>query len=497
MTEVVVGIDVGTQGARVLAVSPQGDVVASAAALFETTWQALPADHCEQHPLDWWHATAACLRRVTDALSNKAYIAGVAADSTSGTIVMVDARGTPLRPALMYNDMRSRPYVAEVRAAGHELEQRLGYTFNASFGLPKMLWLTREEPELASRANAFIHATDFILGKLSGDFHVTNYSDALKSGYDLIAARWPAFIEHDLGIPLERLPRVTPPGALIGTVTQVAAEETGLPAGTRVFSGATDGTAAQIASGAVEPGAWNTSLGTTLVIKGITERLLIDPQGRIYSHRHPEGWWMPGGASNTGAEWIAREHAHGDLSTLDAAADQRVPTALIRYPLARTGERFPFIHPEAIGFIDGETESTDAIDRFAAGLEGTALLERLSYDTLQDIGASVGASIHTTGGGSRSVVWLKIRASALGRTLIRPRVSETAMGAALLAAGGAWHGSLSTAARQMVKPDAVVEPDERLARAYQARYEGFKSALRQRGYWTPAAARPAETQAEQ
>ncbi|MGQ9816198.1 MAG: FGGY-family carbohydrate kinase, partial [Candidatus Roseilinea sp.] len=153
-----------------------------------------------------------------------------------------------------------------------------------------------------------------------------------------------------------------------------------------------------------------------------------------------------------------------------------------RYPLARAGERFPFAQPSATGFLAGETGGEDEIDRFAAGLEGTALLERLAYDTLQEIGATVGPRIHTTGGGSRSMVWLKVRASALDRALVRPAVSETAMGVALLAAAGAWHDNLSTAARAMVRPQVIVEPDARLGPAYKARYAEFCEHLRQRGY---------------
>ena len=480
MKEVVIGIDVGTQGARVLAVSPAGDVVASAEAKLIPLQHTLPPGWFEQDPLDWWRAATGCLRQVMGALPPNTHVAGIAVDSTSGTVLPVDGHGTPLHPALMYNDARSQPYVAEVRQAGRQMETKLGYAFGASFGLPKMIWLMREKPDLAAQTSKFIHATDFIVGRLTGDYGVTNYSDALKSGFDLMAQEWPAFIERDLGLPVSRLPRVTPPGAAIGAVSGTAAGETGLAAGTPVFGGATDGTASQIASGAVEPGAWNTSLGTTLVIKGITEQLLIDRLGRIYSHRHPEGWWMPGGASNTGTEWIVREYPDRDLKALDAEAAMRLPARLIRYPLARLGERFPFVQPKATGFV--AVAGGDEIDRFAAGLEGTALLERLAYDTLQEIGATVGPRVHTTGGGSKSLVWMKVRASALRRTLVRPCVSETAMGTALLAASGAWHGTLSAAARAMVKPDVVVEPDERLAQAYEGQYAQFREHLKLRGY---------------
>ncbi len=502
--DVVIGIDLGTQGVRALAVTARGEIVASSQEKLFPDAPNLPAGWAEQNALEWWRATALCLRHLTKSLSevaspSGAHIAGIAIDSTSGTVLPIDDTGQPLHPALMYNDARSEPYVSLVRAAAQEQEKRLGYAFNASFALPKIIWFIHERSDVRARARRFVHATDFLTGRLTGDYGVTDYSDALKTGFDLLAGKWPQFIENELGVSLDHLPRVVAPGELLGAVSQVGANETGLPTGTPVYGGATDGTAAQIASGAVEPGAWNSSLGTTLVVKGITSQLLLDPQQRIYSHRHPEGWWMPGGASNTGSEWIIREFAGRNLNQLDTQAEHVLPTAIVRYPLARLGERFPFLCPRAEGFIVDHRNSQTSITRveavgasdaadimlYAAGMEGTALLERLSYEMLAQIGASVGNVIHVTGGGSNSRVWLRIRASVLGRELVRPVSSETAMGAALLAATGAWYSKLSEAARMMVREDIRVPPDPTWSAAYDEKYAVFYGQLVQRGYLAP------------
>jgi sugar (pentulose or hexulose) kinase len=489
--DIVIGIDLGTQGVRMLAVSAAGEIVAAAHEKHSLVTAQLPSGWAEQDPLDWWRATITCIRHLMSDLPAGAHVAGIAVDSTSATILPIDAHGHPLHAALMYNDARSQPYVASVRAAAAELEERLGYAFNSSFALPKIVWLTRELPQVAAQTHLYIHATDFLTGRLSGEYGVTNYSDALKTGYDLLKGEWPPFIERSLGVPIRQLPRVVAPGQFIGTVSKACAEESGLPAGVPIYGGATDGTAAQIASGAVELGAWNSSLGTTLVVKGITEQLLRDPQQRIYSHRHPEGWWMPGGASNTGSEWMVREFAGQDFKALDAQAATLTPTPFVRYPLARLGERFPFLHAQAKGFIVDQasgqelSQAPEAPLAYAAGLEGTALVERLIYDTLRQIGAPVGDCIHVTGGGSNSNTWLRMRASALNRQLIRPASSETAMGAALLAASGAWFGNLGKAAAAMVKPDMSMDPDPALSAAYEEKYAVFCAQLKTRGYLSP------------
>ena len=483
--DIVIGIDIGTQGVRVLAVDHGGRIVASASEKFALSSVQLPTGWAEQDALTWWSGAASCLRQLTGALPPDANISGIAIDATSGTVLPIDGAGRPLHNALMYNDARSEPYVLAVRRSAQDLETRLGYAFNASFALPKLLWLQKERPEIAANTRHYIHATDFIAGRLTGDYAVTDYSNALKTGYDLLNHEWPAFIENELGLEIAKLPRVVAPGKPIGAVTSRAALETGLQAGIPVYGGATDGTAAQIASGAVDPGSWNSSLGTTLVIKGITRQLLVDPQRRVYSHRHPDGWWMPGGASNTGSEWIRRDYPERDIALLDETAATLTPTGLIRYPLARTGERFPFLNSKAIGFIvapDGHAPDPTDPRAYAAGLEGTAMVERLAYETLEQIGAVVGDRIYSTGGGSRSLIWLRMRASMLNRQLVRPTSSETAMGAALLAAGGAWYGSLSAASRAMIRPDLSVDPEPALTQPYNAMYAVFCDQLRSRGY---------------
>ncbi|HEY3290412.1 MAG TPA: FGGY-family carbohydrate kinase, partial [Anaerolineae bacterium] len=217
----------------------------------------------------------------------------------------------------------------------------------------------------------------------------------------------------------------------------------------------------------------------------ITRQLLMDPQNRIYSHLHPEGWWMPGGASNTGCEWIVREYPDANLAQLDEAASILTPTRFIRYPLARIGERFPFIKPLASGFLyspTGMLPNTGDLLHYTAGLEGTAMHERLAYELLTEIGADVGERIYSTGGGSKSKVWLMMRASMLNRQLVRLRSSETAMGTALLAATGAWFGNLLDASRAMVHPDIVVDPNPAWVQSYLDMYVQYVDQMRLRGY---------------
>ena len=192
---------------------------------------------------------------------------------------------------------------------------------------------------------------------------------------------------------------------------------------------------------------------------------------------------MPGGASNTGSEWIIKDFPDEDPAELDKISAPWLPTSLIRYPLAREGERFPFRAPNARGFMIGEPASK--FEAFAAGLEGLAMLETFAYQTLSEIGAQVGDHIFVTDGGARSQLWLQIRASMLKRTLIRPKISESAMGAAILAGAGAWYEKLSDAVKNMVQEDIQVEPVTPWISTYEEKYLKFKDAILEKDFIKP------------
>src|SRR5208282_6320064 len=123
----------------------------------------------------------------------------------------------------------------------------------------------------------------------------------------------------------------------IGTVCREAATMTGIPAGTPIIAGMTDGCAAQIAAGALGVGSWNSVLGTTLVLKGVTPDLIRDPAGIVYSHRSPDGNWLPGGASSVGAGAISKQFPGHDLEALGSQAAEREPATVITYPLQGRG----------------------------------------------------------------------------------------------------------------------------------------------------------------
>lgn len=472
------GIDVGTQGVRVVLLDDTGNTAGSSEKIFPLT----PHSREEQSPALWWDSAFECLQNLLVSVReivDLRHIKAVSVTSTSGTVIPLDEHNEPLHDALMYSDTRP---AAEGKYC-REIAQRLhpeSYTgFNASSGLSKMVWYSNHYTEKATRIKTWIHAADFIIGKLCGEYSVTDYTNALKSGFDVGSGEWPSWLTEHLPLRKEWLQKVVPSGTQIGYLLPELSKNLGLGP-IHVIAGMTDGCASQVASGAVRPGDWNTTIGTTLVVKGVTIQEIRDPEGRLYSHRHPEGYWMPGGAGNIGADWVSAGFAD-DLPALASAAVNLIPTGLIAYPLLQEGERFPFIAPQARGFAP-ENAGREAI--FAANMEGVAFVERYAYEMIERLSGETVNAVYTAGGGSNSDVWLTIRSNVLNRPVHKCGNVTGAAGAAIVAAAGSHFGTLTRAAQAMTRIEKTVCPEAVLAEAYERQYRIFIQTLTQKGFIT-------------
>lgn len=478
---VYLGIDLGTQSVRVLAVTEDGIVAASAAQPLKSMRS---QERHEQEPELWWRAVALCCRSVMSTIGHNTEVKGLAVDATSGTILLMDDQLRALTPGLMYDDNRARDEATLVNAAAEPLFREWGYRMQPSWALNKLLWLAHSFKPIANVRLA--HQNDFIHARLAGMRLASDSSHSLKSGFDLIRLQWPWPLMEQLQLEPSLFPPVVLPGKRIGCVNASGSEETGIPAGTPIFSGMTDGCAAQIASGATSVGSWNSVIGTTIVVKGVTRERLHDPLGVIYSHRSVDNLWLPGGASSTGAGLIASEFAPEDLDRLNAATLGQPPARIVVYPLAGEGERFPFAAPDARSFSLGQAASKQ--ERFHAILQGIAFIERLAFDALRNIGAPTGGALTVSGGATRSDALNQIRADVLNREIAIPAVVEAAFGMAVLAA--AQQSSIGEATRRMVHLERTIAPRLGFA-AYRESYAALVHELAAREWLPPGLAHTA------
>jgi sugar (pentulose or hexulose) kinase len=472
----VLGVDVGTSGVRSLASTAEGDVLAEVHAALSDLPAAGSAH--EQEPSAWWRAVCYTMKELRESLGagrRWAHVVGIAVTSTSGSLVLADSHGAPVRPAMLYDDGRAG-------AVADELNQRLPAgqaKVNASFSLAKALWVRQEEPSAWERASYILHPADWLAAKLTGQWGVGDYSNALKLGYDQEKSEWNAAVGL-AEIPASMLPRVVAPGDQVGVVSARASEETGLIPGVPVLAGASDGMASLIGSGASEVGHANTTLGTTLVWKVLSR---TQPQlgPGMYCHHLPSNLWAPGAASNTGPGSLQFDDPGVTPAEMDRRAAPLLPTSVQCYLLRARGERFPFSNPQAKSFFEGSAASPS--ERYAAQLQSLACVERWGYERLEACGVTMGKEVFSAGSAAASPVLSQLRANILKRTVVRSANPTASFGAAILAAGTVlFGGDLTAAIRSMTRileshpaqPEAV----EKFEEAYQL----FRAACARRGF---------------
>ncbi|MBZ9680090.1 MULTISPECIES: FGGY-family carbohydrate kinase [unclassified Mesorhizobium] len=418
MTPLVVGIDIGTSGARAVAMRQDFSIAAQSA---------VPLDRFGPNPRDprtWWQAVQAALAGLLSSI-DRATVRAIAVDGTSGTLLPVDTDGRPLAEPLMYNDkVDDGDILAIVAREAPETSAAHGPTS----GLAKALRFQRL-PGMA----AVLHQADWIAGNLSGRFDVSDENNALKTGYDVEARRWPDWIAAT-GMRMNLLPDVVEPGEVSGTLTTAAAALFGLPRDVVVVAGTTDGCASFLATGAAAAGDGVTALGSSLTIKILSDRPISAPRFGIYSHRLGDTW-LAGGASNSGGKVLARHFPLARIIELSAMIDPATETGLDYYPLATSGERFPIADPALPPRL--VPRPADDADYLKAMFEGMAAIEALGYRRLGELGAPALTSVRSVGGGAANPAWSAIRQRKLGVAFMPALSDEAAAGAARLALKGA------------------------------------------------------------
>ena len=417
MSDLVLGIDVGTSGVRVAAIDQAAKVVGFAAS-------AMPAAHRDgqritQDASIWDRGLDDAMARLASTL-DLSRVGALAVDGTSGTLVGVDSRGSPVTAGSLYNDHADAADIASV--------QRVAPAHAAVHGVSSPLARARRLLRTSGVAR-ILHQADWISGQFSGRFDISDESNALKTGYDPIRRTWPAWIGAT-DVAFRKLPAVVAAGSIINEVSTDASHRFGLPARAVVVAGMTDGCAAFMATGAAKPGDAVTSLGSTLVLKLACEKPLSAPEYGIYSHRIGD-LWLAGGASNSGGAALAQFFNAEQIRDISRRIDPGVSTGLDYYPLPARGERFPINDP-AIEPRMTPRPDDDAVF-LQALFEGVAGIEALGYRRLSELGGPQLTRVVTVGGGAANEVWRRIRARTIGVPIATSESEEAAVGVARLA----------------------------------------------------------------
>ncbi|HEY4425615.1 MAG TPA: xylulokinase [Pyrinomonadaceae bacterium] len=482
--KLLLGIDLSTTGAKALLIDTHGRVVSSA-----TTPLNLSSPHplwSEQDPREWWTATTHSIKQaLATANASGENVAAIGLTGQMHGLVLLDAEGEVLRPAILWNDQRCGAECDEIRAriSRAELVQITGNDALTGFTAPKILWVETHEPEIYRRTRHVLLPKDYIRYKLTGALAMDKADGSGTMLFDLRKRTWSSQILKTLNISPDWLPQTFEGHETTGEVTREAAEQTGLNQGTPVVAGGGDQSAQAIGAGVVCPGTIAVTLGTSGVVFAATESPLIEPEGRLHAFCHAvaDRWHLMGVMlSAAGSLQWYRDKLACDRSFAELVAEAaRVPAGsegLIFLPYL-SGERTPHPDPLARGAWIGLTTRHGQAHLTRSILEGVAFGIKDMFCLMRDAGLGSVEEVRVSGGGAKSSLWRQILADTLGADLVTVNTTEgAAYGAALLAGVGAgvW-SNVDTACAQTISTRDHVTPNKDAVATYASLYEQYRN----------------------
>ena len=423
LPDLFLGIDIGTSGCRAIAIDRSGTIHGKAFVSFPMPER--NGNEIEQDALIWWNSVKKLLAQLATKIDLKQVVA-LSIDGTSGTIIACDDHGAPLHPGLMYNDARAVQQAQTISAIAPIESAVHGVTS----GLAKALWLLDHVDREA--IHYLLNQSDWIVGKLSNHYGLSDYNNCLKLGYDPIEKQWPNWLEK-LHVPFNMLSTAHRPGEQITHLSSHIADEFGFNKAIPIFAGTTDSTAAVYATGAEQPGDAITSLGSTLVTKVISNTPLFIPECGVYSQPFGQ-FWLVGGGSNSGGNVLLHYFTPSQMTEMSQNIDPNQSPNLDYYPLLTPGERFPISNPNLAPKLEPRPEEDTLF--FHGLLEGITNIEKQANDLLAQHGAPYPKRIYSAGGGAINTVWTQIRANILGAEMLLPEQQDAAYGVAKIARDG-------------------------------------------------------------
>jgi xylulokinase len=475
---VFVGLDVGTGGARAVAVNHSGEIVAEASSEYPL-YTPRPG-WTEQDPEDWWKGAKEVLAKVAAEAGEE--VGGIGLTGQMHGSVFLDRSDEVIRPALLWNDQRTQAQCDRItQSVGDErLISIAGNPALTGFQAPKIVWLRDVEPDNYGQVARVLLPKDYVRLRLTGE-HATDASDAAGTLLlDIQARDWSGEILDALEIPQEWMPKVYEGSENSGALRESVAEELGLPPGIPVAAGGGDNAAAAIGTGIVRPGLVNSSVGTSGVLFAHAEEFTPDPSGRLHAFCHavPGAYHLMGVTLSAGGSlsWW-RETLGGDFDELVGEASDVPPGSegLVFLPYL-SGERTPHLDPKARGAFFGLTARHGAPHMTRAVMEGVIFSLRDSLEIMRDLGVPVD-DVRATGGGARSDLWRRLQADIYATPIRRTVADEgPAYGAALLAGvASGTYADVDEATSVVKLREEITEPDPEISKVYEKYYEIYRS----------------------
>jgi len=476
MTDLLLGVDIGTSNIKAVLATPDGVVVAEAQSAYDTQFP--QSGWAEQNPQDWWDGTVSAVKQ---ALSSRGveptHVKGMGVSGQGCAVTLIDNSGDVIRPAIIWMDTRSEVQCEAMRqCCAEEILQLNGKSpapYNAD---PVLMWLNENEAESIQKAQTSLTTTGYITYCLSGE-RVMNISDAsILFAFDLAKDNWSDALIESFGVPRKLYPRVAACQDIVGDLHPKAAKELGLPAGIPVIAGGEDTSSAGLAIGVAKPGQALLSLGTAGTIYVVQDVPNVHPDLLAFSHVLA-GQKLLGGsmaAVGGGLNWfrqiVGDELSFEDVTEL-AAQSESGANGLLFLPYL-SGELQPINDGYARGAFFGLSMGTSRADMVRAVMEGAAFAIAHNATIASEIGTSI-TELRAVGGPSKSPLWCQMIADISGYpvTVLRDNAGAPLGNALLAAKGVGLIDDLAATAIAACGETQVYEPHAKYRERYQQMFE--------------------------
>ncbi len=472
----ILAVDLGTTALKCALHDAQGRVLAKATEEYALlTPDALSV---EVEVETYWQAfkkTIASVLKASQAAPEDIQALGISAQGE--TLLLVDAQGKPLRPAIVWLDNRAQ---SEADKLGDHFGHRHAFEITGQVRLvptwpaAKLLWLRRHEPQVFVRAAKFLLIEDYFLHRLTGEY-VCEGSLVTSTCYWNFKTLdwWPEMLAY-LQVRREQLPAIVPSGTPVGRIRPLVASELGLSPQTVACTGALDQACGAIGVGNIAPGIFSENTGAALAICSTVGAPTLDPTNQMPCHYHGiPGLYMLHTFTGGGIvlKWFRDEFGQAEkiaaaasgqdaYDLLGSLASQAPPGSdgLVMLPHLQ-GAMAPEANPRARGVWYGFTLHHTRSHFARAIMEAVAFIVRRNIEVIEKMGVPVG-EIRALGGGARSAVWKQIEADITHRPVVTTDNEEAAtLGAAILAGKATGlYASIAEAAGQMVQIKQRFEP---------------------------------------
>lgn len=488
----VLGIDLGTSGTKTVLFDQEGKAICSSTVEYplyqpQNGW-------AEQDPADWWNAAATTIKTVlTKSGVAAADVVSLGISGQMHGLVMLDADGNVLRKSIIWCDQRTAAECDEIHAKVGK-EKLISITANPAlpgFTLSKLLWVRNHEPETYAKCAHVLLPKDYVRYMLTGDY-ATEVSDA--SGMQMLDVPnrcWSDELLQILDIDKSLLAKVYESCEVTGHVSDEAAAITGLSTATLVVGGAGDNAAAAVGTGVVEDGKAFTTIGTSGVVFAHTDKLAIDPLGRVHTFccAVPGAWHVMGvtQAAGLSLKWYrdnfcdAEKQAAAQMDTdpynlmNQEAAQSPIGANKLIYAPYLMGERTPHLDSDCRGMFFGLSAMHTRRDLLRAVMEGVSYSLRDCLGVLNGMGVDPEQML-ACGGGGKSPLWRQMLADVFNCPVATTVNTEgPALGVAILAGVGAGlYPTVQEACRAMIHVNPAQDPIAENVPKYAKVYEVYQ-----------------------